>query len=178
MRDKLTLYTDGLDTDVGALRPPRVCSLPHRMGHQDGQVLATWSAFPTTREGHRCMEALSLSDSAQIVVNIEVSAEQALILANVVRAWLVGEQIIEREQSNTVLSATGHRPGTNYRDAIETDDGDFLRGAVNGVRIAVGRREAVVFVGMARTGSVRKLEKLRSIFGVNADSLPVGGASA
>jgi len=37
----------------------------------------------------------------------EVSAEQAPELANVVRAWLVGEQIIEQEESDSVLSGTG-----------------------------------------------------------------------
>jgi predicted RNA-binding Zn-ribbon protein involved in translation (DUF1610 family) len=83
-----------------------------------------------------------LSDSAQIVVDIEVSAEGAAELANAVRAWLVGEQIIEQAQSDSVLSGSGggHRPGINYRAAIKMDEDTFLRLSVNGVKIAVGRQ--------------------------------------
>jgi len=62
-----------------------------------------------------------LSDHAQIVVDTEVSAEQAPELANIVRAWLVREQIIRQEQSDSVLGDTGHRPGINYRAAIRID---------------------------------------------------------
>jgi hypothetical protein len=62
-----------------------------------------------------------LSDYAQIVVDTEVSAERAPELANIVRAWLVGKHIIEQEESNSVLSGTGHRPGMNYRAAIRID---------------------------------------------------------
>lgn len=71
-----------------------------------------------------------MSDSAQIVVDIEVSAERAPELANIARAWLVGEQIIKREQSDSVLSGTGHRPRINYRAAIKVDEDTFLRWAV------------------------------------------------
>lgn len=56
----------------------------------------------------------------QIVVDIEVHAEQEPELANIVREWLVREQIIE-EESDSVLSGTGHRPGINYRAAIKLD---------------------------------------------------------
>jgi len=62
-----------------------------------------------------------LSVDAQIVVDTEVSAEQAPELANIVRAWLVGEQIIEQEESDSVLGGAGHRPGINYRTAIRID---------------------------------------------------------
>ena len=54
-------------------------------------------------------EGTVLSNYAQIVVDTEVSAERAPQLANVVRAWLVGEQIIEQEESDSVLSGTGPR---------------------------------------------------------------------
>ena len=79
-----------------------------------------------------------MSDFAQIVVDTEVSAEQAPELANVVRAWLIGERIIEREEGNSVLDGTGHRPGISYRIAIqENRDFDFLNLRV---KFAVGRR--------------------------------------
>ena len=82
-----------------------------------------------------------LSNFAQIVVDTQVSAEQAPELANIVRAWLVGEQIIEQEESESVLSGTGHRPGMNYRAAIKLDLDTFLGvGGVNGVKFAVGRQ--------------------------------------
>jgi hypothetical protein len=62
-----------------------------------------------------------LSDHAQIVVDTEVSAEQAPELANIVRAWLVREQIIRQEESDSVLGDTGHRPGINCQAAIRID---------------------------------------------------------
>ena len=62
-----------------------------------------------------------MSDNAQIVVDTEVSAEQAPELANIIRAWLIAEQIIEQEESDSVLGGTGHRPGMNYRAAIRID---------------------------------------------------------
>jgi len=89
----------------------------------------------------RCKETLLLTDFAQIVVDTEVSAEQAPELANVVRAWLVGERIIEREEGDSVLNGVGHRPGVRYRTAIqENNDSDFLNLWTNGVKLAVGRR--------------------------------------
>ena len=68
-----------------------------------------------------------MSDNAQIVVDTEVSAEQAPELANIVRAWLVGQHIIEQEESDSVLVGTGHRPGMNYRAAIRIDTDGRLR---------------------------------------------------
>ena len=82
-----------------------------------------------------------MSDSAQIIVDIEVDAERAPALAGMVRAWLVSEEIVEREQSDSVLSSTGgHRPGRCCRTAIKTEDNQFLRLQTNGVEIVVGRR--------------------------------------
>ena len=81
-----------------------------------------------------------MSDNAQIVVDTEVSAERAPELANIVRAWLVGEQIIEQEESDSVLSGTGHRPGINYRAAIKLDLDTFLGLGTNGVKFAVCRQ--------------------------------------
>jgi hypothetical protein len=82
-----------------------------------------------------------LSDNAQIVVDIEVSAERAPELASIIRAWLVREQIVKQEQSDSVLDGTGHRPGINYRAAINMDeDYDFLHLWTNGVKIAVDRQ--------------------------------------
>jgi hypothetical protein len=43
-----------------------------------------------------------LSDTAQIIVDIEVDAARAPALAGMVRAWLVSEEIVEREQSDFV----------------------------------------------------------------------------
>lgn len=60
-----------------------------------------------------------MSNFAQIVVDTAVSAKQAPELANLVRAWLVEEQIIEQEESDSVLGGMGHRPGINYRAAIK-----------------------------------------------------------
>jgi hypothetical protein len=68
-----------------------------------------------------------LSNFAQIVVDTEVSAGQAPELANVVRAWLVGEQIVKQEESDSVLGGAGHRPGINHRAAIRIDTDNKAR---------------------------------------------------
>src|SRR5215470_4355696 len=82
-----------------------------------------------------------LSDSGQIIVDIEVSADRAPELASVVHAWLVDEGIIEQQRSGSVLSDSGgHRPRRNYCAAVKTEDDAFLRLATNGVEIVVGRR--------------------------------------
>ena len=72
-----------------------------------------------------------MSNNAQIVVDIEVSAERAPELPNIVRAWLVGEQIIKQQQRDSVLGGTGHCPGINYRAALKMEDDTFLRLSAN-----------------------------------------------
>jgi hypothetical protein len=76
--------------------------------------------------GRHCFERY-----AQIVLDTEVGAEQAPEVANIVRAWLVREQIIEQEG--------GHRPGINYRAATKLDLDTFRGLAANGVKFAIGR---------------------------------------
>jgi hypothetical protein len=81
-----------------------------------------------------------LSDSAQIIVDTEVSADRAPELANLVRAWFIDEGIIEREKSDSVLgSSAGHRPGPSYRAAVKTEENSFLDLRTNGVAFVVGR---------------------------------------
>jgi hypothetical protein len=46
-----------------------------------------------------------LSDSAQIIVDIEVSAEEAPELARSVRAWLISGGIIQPEQTDSAPSS-------------------------------------------------------------------------
>src|SRR5262245_14773103 len=95
--------------------------------------------FTTKNTNLKAME-LSLSDNAQIIVDIEVSAEQAPELARLVRTWLIDERIIEREQSDSVLSSpAGHRPGQNYRVAVKADEDAFQHLWTNGVAFVVGR---------------------------------------
>jgi hypothetical protein len=67
-----------------------------------------------------------LSDGAQIIVDIEVSAEQAPEAANMVRAWLVAERITVAEQATRFSG--GHHPGENYRAAVATGE-DMLCGS-------------------------------------------------
>jgi hypothetical protein len=61
-------------------------------------------------------------------------------LQNIVRAWLVGEQIVEQEESESGLSGTGYRPGINYRAAIKSDSDTFLGLWTNAVKFAIGRQ--------------------------------------
>jgi len=49
-------------------------------------------------------------DALDVVHHGQVSAEQAPELANIVRAWLVGEQIIKQEESDSDLC--GPRPAS------------------------------------------------------------------
>jgi hypothetical protein len=84
-----------------------------------------------------------LSDHAQIIIDIEVSAEKAPELAGLVRAWLINEGGIEREQSDSVLgSVAGCRPGRNYRAAVKTDENAFLHLWTNGVAFVLEQRAA------------------------------------
>ncbi len=80
-----------------------------------------------------------MSDSSQIIVDIEVTLQQATGFAERVRDWLISEGIIEHERSDSVFGGEGHRPGKNYGLASEPD-ADFLTLRTNGVEVEVGRR--------------------------------------
>jgi DNA-directed RNA polymerase subunit RPC12/RpoP len=90
-----------------------------------------------------------MSTWSDTIVDIDVTAQEAPQLAEVIGAWLVGERIIEPEISDR---AEGHPPGARYVIAIESDEdvlarqyGGFycvrsvLDTRPNGLEILVGR---------------------------------------
>jgi len=82
-----------------------------------------------------------MSDHSQIIVDIEVGAEDAERLGSAVFDWLVGNGVVEREGTDSVLGGLGHRPGRSYRNALEPGENDtgFLTLRTNGLEIRTGR---------------------------------------
>ncbi|MBZ4414994.1 hypothetical protein [Myxococcus sp. RHSTA-1-4] len=81
-----------------------------------------------------------MGDSFQIIVDKDVSAEDAPRLAGQVREWLVARRIIEPELTDSALGSPGHRPGAAHTEALKTPDSSaFLGLATNGLAIDVGR---------------------------------------
>jgi hypothetical protein len=86
-----------------------------------------------------------MGDLFQTLVATAVEDSRARELAERLRSWLIEEAIVVAETSDCVLggSGTGHRPGLNFRTAVELDDEFLLRLATNGVDLEVGRVVAV-----------------------------------
>jgi len=81
-----------------------------------------------------------MGDHSQIIVDIDAGPEDAERLGHAVLDWLVGSGIVEREGSDSALGDIGHRPGRNYRSAIEdTSYVRFLTLRTNGLAIRTGR---------------------------------------
>jgi len=89
-----------------------------------------------------------MSDSSNTIVDIEATPQDAARLADVIRSRLVSEGIVEPEMSDSALGSEGaHRPGPNYRIAIESAVGDpgFLGLMTNGLEIRSGRQIFTAF---------------------------------
>lgn len=76
-----------------------------------------------------------MGDYFQIIVDKDVSAEDAPKLAAHVREWLVARRIIKPGLSDCALGSPGHAPGVAQRTALEEPDADFWSGGVNGLVI-------------------------------------------
>jgi hypothetical protein len=96
-----------------------------------------------------------MSTWSDTIVDIDVTAQEAPRLAEVIRTWLVGEGIIEPEISGP---AEGHPPGASYRIAIESDEDvvarqyggyycvrSVLDTKPNGLEILVGREMSLSY---------------------------------
>lgn len=80
-----------------------------------------------------------MGDCFQIIVDKDVSADDALPLASRVREWLVARTIIEPGLSDCALGSPGHRPGVGQQAALERPDADLWSPEVNGLVISTGR---------------------------------------
>jgi hypothetical protein len=81
-----------------------------------------------------------MGDFFQVIVDKNVSVEDAPRLGTQVREWLVARRIIEPELSDSALARPGHRPGPSCKEALEQpDSGAFLDLETNGLAIEVGR---------------------------------------
>jgi len=80
-----------------------------------------------------------VSDSSQIVVDVEVGPREAERLGGAVLAWLIGEGVVLPRASDSAAGGEGHRPGPGWRTATAGSPA-FRRLRTNGVEILVGRR--------------------------------------
>lgn len=83
-----------------------------------------------------------VSDSTQVVVDVEASEDDAVPLAREILAWLSAERIIEREPSDCILGeGEGYAPGPRWGAAVAAPGDDaFLRLRTNGLRVRTGRQ--------------------------------------
>jgi len=82
-----------------------------------------------------------MSDSFQVIVDRDVSADDASILAAEIRDWLIARRIIEQELTDCALGDLAHRPGPLHTAAVEApaDATGGLSLQTNGLQIEVGR---------------------------------------
>jgi hypothetical protein len=80
-----------------------------------------------------------MSDRVQIIVDREVSQEEAPHLAEEVREWLVARRIIEPELTDGELNSPGYRPSPGYTTAVETPEPALYSMLANELVIVVGR---------------------------------------
>jgi hypothetical protein len=81
-----------------------------------------------------------MSDHSQIIVDIEVSAQDAEPLAGSIREWLAKEGIIEDAPSDSALAGPGYRPGLGCLAAVSRGDGIWRELLTNGLGIRIGRQ--------------------------------------
>ncbi|PTL80598.1 hypothetical protein DAT35_28640 [Vitiosangium sp. GDMCC 1.1324] len=80
-----------------------------------------------------------MGDRFQVLVDSDVSAEEAPRLAENVRGWLVSRRIIEPVLSDCTLGESGHPPGAAHTTVLENPSSDAFRYLTNGLEITVGR---------------------------------------
>ncbi len=80
-----------------------------------------------------------MSNHSQIVVDLDVSAREANVLADSIRDWLISEGIIENTTSDCALG-DGYRPGARARTALAEDDDSWRALVTNGLEIRIGRQ--------------------------------------
>jgi hypothetical protein len=84
-----------------------------------------------------------MSDSTQVIVDIEAKDHEAERLGPSLRAWLVGKGIVQPDPSDcTPGDGDGYAPGPRYAAVLAagTSDPAFLQLATNGLCISIGRR--------------------------------------
>jgi hypothetical protein len=80
-----------------------------------------------------------MGDRFQIIVDRDVSEEEAPHLAEKVRGWLVSRRIIEPVLSDCALGAPGHPPGPAHPSVLERPSPEAFHYLTNGLTIEVGR---------------------------------------
>ncbi len=80
-----------------------------------------------------------MGDGFQIIVDREVSKDEAPHLAEKVREWLVARRVIKPELTDGQWNSPGYRPGPGYTVAVETPDPDLFSMLANELVIIVGR---------------------------------------
>lgn len=83
-----------------------------------------------------------MSDAFQIIVDVEVRPDEAVVLGEQVRRWLAAEGIVDPEPSDDVVGGDvpGYAPGPRFRAALA---GPFARDEEpwgGDLRVMVGRR--------------------------------------
>jgi predicted RNA-binding Zn-ribbon protein involved in translation (DUF1610 family) len=81
-----------------------------------------------------------MSDSSQIVVDVEVSDTGAVPLADSIKRWLVAEEIVENELSDSVLDGAGYRPAVGSRAIVAGHNDGWSQLLTNGLDIRIGRQ--------------------------------------
>lgn len=80
-----------------------------------------------------------MGDRFQLIVDRDVSEEEAPHLAEKVRGWLVSRGIIEPVLSDCTLGEPGHRPGPAHPTVLENPSQTAFEYMTNGLEITVGR---------------------------------------
>ncbi len=80
-----------------------------------------------------------MGDSYQIIVDRDISADEALGLAERTRDWLVERGIIQSTLSDCILGGPGYRPGPAYAETLEDPSNLSFRNS-GGLRFNVGHR--------------------------------------
>jgi hypothetical protein len=83
-----------------------------------------------------------VSDSAQVVVDLDVGGQDAAVVAASIFMWLAEARIIESELTDCGLSGGAYRPAPNVGAVLApnaNDGGTFMRLRTNGLLIRVGR---------------------------------------
>jgi hypothetical protein len=88
-----------------------------------------------------------MSDSYQVVADLDADSRTAEELADRVRNWMIAQKIIVPGISDCVLSGPGgHAPGENYALAVERPTRGLLKLRTNGARF-IAKRSVFYSIG-------------------------------